>query len=66
MEPLGLGWTISAESFRGAMRDWLSGCGESQGAGSTIIESVDNSNLRRDPPLRGAVLYRACATSDSS
>lgn len=31
-----------------------------------MIESVDNSSLRREPPLRGAVWYRAGAASDIS
>lgn len=65
-EPLGLGWAVSTESFSGVIREWPMDWGDSHGVASAMMESVDNSNLRREPPLRGAARYRGCATSDGS
>jgi hypothetical protein len=46
----------------GVIRD-CKGCGDSYVVGSAMMESVDNSNFKREPPLRGAVLNRDCETS---
>lgn len=62
MEPLGLGWTISDCSFMGVIRDCM-GWGDSYVVGSAMMASVDSSSFKREPPRRGAVLYRLCATS---